>query len=95
MSSVALLAPQGPQRWMVEAQVQGVWAGALWLVRVSKGAARQVGQRRRWREGRRDREGGLCVQFYIRQISWGIEALMLGGFTNPTDNPSAPPTSCH
>ena len=31
--------------------------------REESGAERQVGQRRRWREGRCDGEGGLSMQF--------------------------------
>lgn len=33
--------------------------------REESGAERQVGQRRRWRAGRWEREGGLSVQFCV------------------------------
>ena len=39
-----------------------------WEVSWERGAARQVEQRRRWRLGRLDEEGGLIVQFW-RDIS--------------------------
>lgn len=60
MSAVAREAPQGAQRWMQVGQVQGC---RLEGARRESGAERQVGQRRRWREGRDDGGGGLEVQF--------------------------------
>lgn len=57
MSAVARLAPQGAQRWMLVVQAQGE------EVRRERGAERQEGQRRRWREGRDEGGGGLDVQF--------------------------------
>lgn len=44
--------------------MQGVGGDALLRTRSESGAARQVEQRRRWREGRWERAGGLRVQFY-------------------------------
>ena len=44
--------------------MQGECARESWDVSAESGAARQVGQRRRWRAGRWEGEGGLSVQFY-------------------------------
>lgn len=63
MSAVARPAPQGPQRWMLDVQVQGEEVEEE--VRRESGAERQVGQRRRWREGRCEGGGGLHVQFCV------------------------------
>lgn len=65
MSAVARLAPQGAQRWMLVVQVQGE---ELEEARRESGAERQVGQRRRWREGRCEWGGGLDVQFCVREF---------------------------
>lgn len=64
MSAVARERPHWLQRWTSVVQLQGVWVGELLEVRAESGAARQVGQRRRWRAGRCEVEGGLRVQFY-------------------------------
>lgn len=66
MSAVARLAPQGAQRWMLVVQEQGE---GLEEVRREREAERQVGQRRRWREGRCAGDGGLDVQFYVRKCA--------------------------
>lgn len=68
MSAVAREAPQGAQRCMQVVQVQGEGEG--WTRR-ERGAERQVGQRRRWREGRDDRGGGFDVQFCGWFVSLG------------------------
>lgn len=38
--------------------------------REESGAERQVGQRRRWRAGRWDGEGGLSVQFWFQKMGF-------------------------
>ena len=99
VSAVAREAPQGAQRWMLVVQVQG---DELEEVRRERGAERQVGQRRRWREGRCEGGGGLDVQFYLHvdgQLWAGPMKRRLRrdggrkeGRTYTTDNPSTPPT---
>lgn len=63
MSAVARLAPQGAQRWMQVEQVQGEESDGD---NRERGAERQAGQRRRWREGRDEGGGGFDVQFYVQ-----------------------------
>ncbi len=73
MSAVARLAPQGAQRWMLDVQLQGEEEEEREEegeeVRRGRGTERQAGQRRRWREGREDGEGGLEVQFCVFGIA--------------------------
>ena len=99
VSAVAIEAPQGAQRWMLVVQVQGE---ELEEARRETGAEMQVGQRRRWREGRCEGGGVLYVQFYIHvdgQLWAGAMERRIrrdGGRkqerTYATDNPSTPPT---
>ena len=73
--------------------------------RMLRGAERQAEQRRRWREGRDEEDGGLHVQFCMSAVQYGptlasIDNLswekrdleLIGTGTYTTDNPSAPST---
>ncbi len=109
MSAVARLAPQGAQRWMLDVQVQGEEEEeeeeGEEEVKRERGTERQAGQRRRWREGREDGDGGLEVQFCVFGIALvsfvnrgEAEKGGLGGeeaTTYTTNNPPAPPTIAH
>ena len=60
--------------------MQGECAGLLYFVRAERGTERQVGHRRRWREGRCEGEGGLSVQFCSlhQVISYSSEICLTG-----------------